>query len=73
MHEGRGCKVGDFFENGKESYRGQGHDENNNWVGLYIDKNKSMPYYDSVHRYCWFETDEEILKILLDFKYFQLK
>ena len=30
VHEGRGCKVGDFFENGKESYRGQGHDENNN-------------------------------------------
>ena len=61
VHEGRGCQVGDFYRNGKEFYRGQGHDENNQWIGDYIDDEKSIPYYDSVHRYCWFDTNEESL------------
>ena len=58
VHDGRGCQVGEFYKNGKEFYRGQGHDENNQWIGDYIDDEKSIPYYDSVHRYCWIHTDE---------------
>ncbi len=62
VHKGRGCHIGDFFKDGKEVYRGQGHDENNQWIGGYIDDEKNIPYYDSVHRYCWFDTNEEMLK-----------
>ena len=41
---------------------GQGHNDENEWIGDYIDSDKIMPYFDQYHRYCWFDTDEDGLK-----------
>ena len=55
---GQGCTKGEVNYKGKDSYKGQGHNEQNEWIGDYIDEEQTVPYFDTVHKYCWFYTNE---------------